>query len=557
MPCQLCESSRIQGYRFCIACGRPLAEAGPLSLDTQGSGGASVSGMGASPECFAAGEATRGRNLCESCGAPAETGRSLCVECERVFGPVIAGQDVRGFVPPGARPQSQAESGQPGLAPWGEAEVRAGAMAAREAIGTGESRVEPPTLEGDGPAGRACRHEPAPDGAGQQTAGAADPLPWWKDPRDEPLAIPSPSAHPAAVATYNDWTPAQADGRTGDRSLAPRPPASPDVAAGPVRSLGVRPPSAHDGPAGEALRGIRSAAPAPARPTPAASRSVRAPNGRVAARQPARSPAATRPTRALTATGALLLVGLLVGAPLARHWMAGGPGPVPGSSTQPDESATSSGVQAAGDLRLALDGAADTAGAVVPSPAGRALALRDASAPATGTRPPRTAASRTSRARRLPPRPEAVSVAPQAPVEEVPPPPLAAQAVTAPAMLPVPVAALPSAPAARPAPGPVFELTQVDRRPTIETQVPPVLPAPLRERVDEVLVLKVLVSPAGRAAEVALLRGSKVDPRVDAAAVAAVRQWRFSPAFRQGQPVSCWFSVGVPVRAGGAADGSR
>jgi TonB family protein len=105
--------------------------------------------------------------------------------------------------------------------------------------------------------------------------------------------------------------------------------------------------------------------------------------------------------------------------------------------------------------------------------------------------------------------------------------------------------------------GPVFEIAQVDRRPAIATQVPPVLPAPLRERVDEVLILKVLVSPAGRAADVALLRGSKVDPRVDAAAVAAVRQWTFSPALRRGEPVSCWFSLAVPVRVAGLSDGSR
>lgn len=87
--------------------------------------------------------------------------------------------------------------------------------------------------------------------------------------------------------------------------------------------------------------------------------------------------------------------------------------------------------------------------------------------------------------------------------------------------------------------------------------MPPVLPVPLRERVDEVLIVKVLVSPAGRASDVMLLRGSRIDPRVDAAAVAAVRQWTFAPALRGGEPVSCWFSLGVPVRAAGPADGSR
>jgi protein TonB len=567
MPCQLCESSRIQGYRFCVACGRPLAEADPLLLDIQGSDGSFASGTAAGADRSAAGDATQGGSLCESCGAPAGTGRTLCAECERVFGPVIAGQDSRGLVPAGTGRESQAESGQADAAPCGEGAARMDTMGAVP-VGTSEPPVEAPALAAGGPVGRAPGDEPAPAGADQGTAGAAEPLPWWKEPRREPAGIAAAAMRPPEVETYayNNWTPALPDGRTGDRPLAPRPPASPDAAEGSARSLGVRPPLAHEGPSAEALQGIRSSAPAPGvrpRPTPGAAapparRPMRPPNARVAARPPARPPAAPRPARAVTAAGAVLLVGLLAGAPLARHWMSGGSDPAPGTGAGPDDSTMHSGGQVAGDLQLALDGAADTAGAVVPSPAGRALALRDAaSAPTRGPRPPGTAARRTSAARRSPPRPQTPNVAPEAPVEEASPPPLAAQAITAPPILPAPAAAPPSVATARPAPGPVFELAQVDRRPTIETQVPPVLPAPLHERVDEVLILKVLVSPAGRAADVALLRGSKIDPRVDAAAVAAVRQWTFAPAIRRGEPVSCWFSVGVPVRAGGPAGGSR
>jgi len=67
--------------------------------------------------------------------------------------------------------------------------------------------------------------------------------------------------------------------------------------------------------------------------------------------------------------------------------------------------------------------------------------------------------------------------------------------------------------------------------------------------LDDVVVLRVLVSPAGHPADVRLLRGSRVDPAADRAAIAAVRQWRFTPAQKRGQLVSCWFNVGVPVRA--------
>ena len=44
-----------------------------------------------------------------------------------------------------------------------------------------------------------------------------------------------------------------------------------------------------------------------------------------------------------------------------------------------------------------------------------------------------------------------------------------------------------------------------------------------------------------------LLRRSKAGPSLDDAIVAAVKKWTFVPARRRGEPVSCWFHVGVPV----------
>jgi len=102
--------------------------------------------------------------------------------------------------------------------------------------------------------------------------------------------------------------------------------------------------------------------------------------------------------------------------------------------------------------------------------------------------------------------------------------------------------------------GSAYEITQVDARPVVASQVAARVPDHLRERrFEEALVLRVLVSPSGRASDVRVLRRSRIDASLDAAAVAAVRQWRFSPATRRGQPVNCWVSVGVPVRADGGA----
>jgi protein TonB len=102
--------------------------------------------------------------------------------------------------------------------------------------------------------------------------------------------------------------------------------------------------------------------------------------------------------------------------------------------------------------------------------------------------------------------------------------------------------------------GAAYEVTQVDSRPLVASQVAARLPDHLRERrFEEALVLRVLVTPSGRASDVRVLRRSRIDAALDAAAVAAVKQWRFSPATRRGQTVACWVSVGVPLRGDGTA----
>jgi protein TonB len=137
---------------------------------------------------------------------------------------------------------------------------------------------------------------------------------------------------------------------------------------------------------------------------------------------------------------------------------------------------------------------------------------------------------------------------------------------SAPALEPTPLAATstavvsvtPALPAAaqprvdRVEPEAAFEATQVDVKPEVLRRVPPEYPEHARARgIEDVVIVRVLVSAAGAPAGVRLLRGARNDSAFDEAALAAVRQWRFSPARRRQAAVSCWFNVAVPFRTGG------
>jgi serine/threonine-protein kinase len=94
-----------------------------------------------------------------------------------------------------------------------------------------------------------------------------------------------------------------------------------------------------------------------------------------------------------------------------------------------------------------------------------------------------------------------------------------------------------------------FEIDKVDERPSVRRQVPAAYPADaLQRRVEDVVILRVLVTTSGTAGDVQVLRGSKKDVAFDAAAITAVRQWTFTPAKKAGRAVECWFNVGVPFQ---------
>jgi len=131
-----------------------------------------------------------------------------------------------------------------------------------------------------------------------------------------------------------------------------------------------------------------------------------------------------------------------------------------------------------------------------------------------------------------------------------------AAAVTSPAVpAPAPEVAPPVAAAPAPAPepppapvGPFFELRDVNETPRVATRVEPQVPDDLRDRqLNEVVIVRVLVTQTGHPLMINLLRKSKAGPTLDHAIVAAVKQWTFVPARKRGEAVSCWFHVGVPV----------
>jgi protein TonB len=109
-----------------------------------------------------------------------------------------------------------------------------------------------------------------------------------------------------------------------------------------------------------------------------------------------------------------------------------------------------------------------------------------------------------------------------------------------------------AAPAPKPEPpapvGPFFELRDVNETPRVATRVEPQVPDDLRNRqLNEVVIVRVLVTQAGHPSLVNLLRRSKAGPSLDNAILAAVKQWTFVPAKKRGEAVSCWYHVGVPV----------
>jgi hypothetical protein len=174
---------------------------------------------------------------------------------------------------------------------------------------------------------------------------------------------------------------------------------------------------------------------------------------------------------------------------------------------------------------------------------------------------PETKVVTANRASATPPsrstaKPKAGTAAPQrAPVRQATPPvqqvaPVVARAASpetpasAPARPPASESARPTAPPA----GRFFESNDVDEPPRVASRVAPRLPANLPAGADKKIVIaRVLVSRTGHPYQVSLLRGAMLGRASDEAVVAAVTQWTFSPAMKKGEPVNCWYNIGIPL----------
>jgi protein TonB len=146
---------------------------------------------------------------------------------------------------------------------------------------------------------------------------------------------------------------------------------------------------------------------------------------------------------------------------------------------------------------------------------------------------------RVQRTRPAPP-PPVITAAPEAPAEYVAPP-----APLPPIEVPVPVAAAPAPATVAAPPAPPPPVTPPRFNAAYLNNPAPAYPALSRRMGEEGrVVLRVYVSEQGQAAQVQLRTSSK-HPRLDEAALDAVRRWRFVPARRGETPVAAW--VLVPI----------
>ncbi|MGH9315314.1 MAG: TonB family protein [Vicinamibacterales bacterium] len=222
-------------------------------------------------------------------------------------------------------------------------------------------------------------------------------------------------------------------------------------------------------------------------------------------------------TRSLVVAAALIVIALAVCVPMGQPWLAGEePSPTP-REEQPeevhDQTAVAQSVPASPDRNE------------------------------TSTLPDDTTPDPPELVRQPKPARREASVAAPAPAIE------ALTETTLPAPEPVALSAPSPEPAVAPV-GPFFEAAKVNEAPQVASRVEPRVPDDLQGPVNEVVILRVLVSQTGHVSLVSVLRRSKAGVALDDAVVAAVKQWTFSPARKRGEAVSCWYHVGVPVTRG-------
>ncbi len=221
-------------------------------------------------------------------------------------------------------------------------------------------------------------------------------------------------------------------------------------------------------------------------------------------------------TRALFIASALVVVALAICVPLAKPWLASEQ-PVPAPSEEPAQEAP----------------AQEAVARHTPAPR-RAEPVVDDIAP--DPEPPRPV--RQPKPARQEPKRQPAPAAPAPTIETM---------TVAALPAPEPVAAPAPEPVAAPV-GPFFETRQVNEAPQVASRIEPQIPDDVQGPLNDVVILRVLVSQTGHVSLVSVLRRSKSGVSLDDAVVAAIKQWTFSPARKRGEAVSCWYHVGIPVQ---------
>jgi TonB family protein len=553
--CDHCQTTAVEDAKFCSSCGGKLSAQPAAATD-----------LGSAPTVALA------IGPCESCGAPSLPGSTLCLPCTRAFESILGAQPATlvetAPMPAVAEmatllvPQASALPSAPGVpaaaAPAADDEDEyededgeeddADDLLGEEAatiltsapvvpaapapVATfEESSAAAPSLD-TAPAAEAQADWSTPSTTPDEHEAIVAVLPWARkgpDADSEPAAVPDPE--PAAEPT--PWWE-----RNGQQS--------PVAGARPESSRYVPPPSAAPPPSAslestatrQAIRPKTTSHPPVVPPRSSGSRSrtlvIAAGIAGVAA---IGTPVAwklafaSKPTVvSMPRTAAPPLVTDTADAPASRaprqertHGVPPAESPRVYHDLQPEPVAAVT----VGKNGVPVVSAAARPGARAPRPA----------PPANKPAANKPAAART-------PAPAPAAAPPPAPVA---PAPLAVSAT--------PVATVPAAAAPAPIPaqvspeavplGQIYEVSQVETRPSVSSSFDPVLPARLAGQRQVVLIVRVLVAPSGRAAEATSVKNPTNDAGVAAAAVATVRQWKFTPATRKGKAVSCWYNVGV------------
>lgn len=434
---------------------------------------------------------------CASCGAPTAATAELCTRCEEAFQRVLQAASSGGLQLTGV-----VTDDEPTLitARWNldnEATIPS-PPSIEYTCAAREPDIAPP-----GPEPCATLDEAPPFSFDTDQPAAEAPKPWWDMPAVEP---PGPVA---AALTSAPETPAPPEAVEPAGPPAPRP-----VSPTALHAVPARPPRSRPAPR------LRRAA------------TLRPRAGRLVA---------------LTLSAACLCIVGLVGAPHVFDlvWHAPSSAASPAPAPAPEEPVAplpdTSGLVPATDPSAPPEPPPASPETPAPVP----VTTEPAKRPARGAARPDTAAA--NRAARLLQQRAASQAKPSTTQDTAP------AAAMAPLTLPAAETAPPVvARAAEPAPavedlGQAFEVTQVDVRPQVRRQVPPRRPDV--STTADVVVVRVLVSPAGRPADVRIVRGAKGAAAYDRAAIDAVKQWTFSPAQKRSRAVSCWVHVGVPFAA--------